>query len=126
MLAMRPRDRCGHVSIANAAPAGHSAPIPIPSNVRNTSKNTKLGENPAMKLHTEYHRIEIIRGDLRPIRSAIQPEATAPKSRIHSVNVTTHATEVSEASNSFAIEVTSRKKTVKSNASSVQPSQAAM
>jgi hypothetical protein len=45
----------------------------MPSNARNSSRNQKLGENPAMKLQTEYHRIEIISGVLRPIRSASQP-----------------------------------------------------
>ena len=41
-----------------------------------------------MKLQTEYHRMEIISGARRPIRSAIQPAATAPKRRIHKVSVT--------------------------------------
>ncbi len=34
----------------------------------------KVGEKPAMKLQIEYHRIEIISGVLRPMRSASQPE----------------------------------------------------
>jgi len=50
---MNPRERCGHISIASAAPAGHSAPMPMPSNVRKINRNTKVGENPAMKLQTE-------------------------------------------------------------------------
>src|SRR5215831_3027527 len=91
---IKPRDRCGQVSIAKAAPAGHSAPMPIPSRVRNTSRNRNVGENPAMKLQIEYQKIEIISGVLRPIRSASQPEATAPTSRIHNVNVKTIATSV--------------------------------
>src|ERR1700738_3983955 len=84
---MKPRERIGQLSIASAAPAGHSAPIPIPSKVRNTSRNMKVGENPAMKLQIEYQKIEIISGSLRPTRSASQPEATAPTSRIHNVRV---------------------------------------
>src|ERR1700756_4953776 len=91
---MNPRERCGQVSIASAAPAGHSAPIPMPSNVRKMSKNTKVGENPAMKLQIEYQKIEIISGVLRPIRSANHPEAVAPSSRIHKVSVNTIATSV--------------------------------
>jgi len=55
----------------------------------------RVGENPAMKLLTEYQAIEIINGVLRPIRSASQPAATAPKSRIHNVIVRTNATAVS-------------------------------
>src|SRR5499426_1509441 len=122
---MKPRDRTGHCSIARAAPAGHSAPIPIPSRVRNTNKNAKVGENPAMKLQIEYQKIEIINGSLRPTRSASQPEATAPTSRIHKVSVKTRATSVSGTSNSLAIGTMISKNTVKSNASSVHPSQAA-
>src|SRR5262245_11038203 len=122
---MSPRERAGHVSIASAAPAGHSAPMPMPSNARNRSKNQKLGAKPAMKLHTEYHMIEIISGVLRPMRPASQPEATAPTKRIHNVMVKTTATAVSGTSNSFAIGTMISRKTVKSNASSVQPSQAA-
>src|SRR5215831_14273613 len=91
---IKPRERCGQVSIASAAPAGHSAPMPMPSKVRNTSRNKKLGENPAMKLQIEYQKIEIISGVLRPIRSASQPDPTAPTSRIHRVSVNTIATSV--------------------------------
>src|SRR5438046_5533609 len=122
---MKPRERIGQLSIANAAPAGHSAPMPIPSKVRNTSKNTKVGENPAMKLQIEYQNIEIISGSLRPTRSASQPEATAPTSRIHKVSVKTIATSVVGTWNSSAIGLMISRKTVKSNASRVQPSQAA-
>src|SRR6516225_133231 len=122
---MKPRERIGHCSIASAAPAGHSAPMPIPSKVRNTNKNMKVGENPAMKLQIEYQKIEIISGSLRPTRSASQPEATAPTSRIHNVSVKTRATSVSGTLNSSAIGTMIKRKTVKSNASNVQPSQAA-
>src|SRR5207237_10541226 len=86
---MNPRERIGHCSIASAAPAGHSAPMPIPSKVRNTSRNMKVGENPAMKLQIEYQKIEIIKGSLAPTRSASQPEPTAPTSRMHTVSVKT-------------------------------------
>src|SRR5205807_7479611 len=87
--------------------------------------NMKVGENPAIKLQIEYHRIEIISGVLRPIRSASQPAATAPTSRIHRVSVKTIATSVVGTLNSSAIGLMINRKTVKSNASSVQPSQAA-
>ena len=50
---MKPRERIGQLSIASAAPAGHSAPIPIPSNARNINRNSSVGENPAMKLQSE-------------------------------------------------------------------------
>src|SRR5215475_15552870 len=69
--------------------------------------------------------MEIISGNLRPTRSATQPEATAPTYRIHKVSVKTRATSVSGTSNSLAIGTMISKNTVKSNASSVQPSQAA-
>src|SRR5262249_11309986 len=122
---MKPRERCGQVSIASAAPAGHSAPMPMPRSVRKINRNRKVGENPAMKLQIEYQKIEIISGVLRPIRSASQPEATAPMSRIHKVNVKTIATSVVGTWNSSAIGLMISRNTVKSNASSVHPSQAA-
>src|SRR5271166_927790 len=122
---MKPRERCGQLSIARAAPAGHSAPMPIPSKVRKINKNKKVGENPAIKLQIEYQKIEIISGVLRPIRSASQPEATAPTSRIHKVSVKTIATSVVGTWNSSAIGLMISRKTVKSKASSVHPNQAA-
>src|ERR1700756_3880287 len=122
---MKPRERCGQVSIASAAPAGHSAPMPMPSNVRKISRNTKVGENPAMKLHTEYQKIEIISGVLRQIRAASQPEPTPPTNRIHNVSVKTMATSVVGTWNSSAIGLMISRNTVKSKASSVQPSHAA-
>src|SRR5262249_6014150 len=91
---MKPRERIGHVSIASAAPAGHSAPMPMPRRVGNPNRNKKVGEKPAMKLQIESQKTETISGVLRPIRSASQPEATAPTSRIHKVNVNTIATSV--------------------------------
>src|SRR6516162_11945805 len=118
---IRPRERAGHDSIASVAPAGHSAPMPIPSTARTTNRNVKLGENPAMKLHAENHRIEIISGSLRPARSASQPEATAPTRRSHSVIVSTDATAVTDTPNSSAIGTMINRKTVKSKASSIQP-----
>src|ERR1700687_3400049 len=86
---MSPRERAGHDSMASAAPAGHSAPMPMPSSARNRNNSAKVGERPANRLHTEYHRIEIISGALRPMRSASQPEPTAPTSRSHRVMVNT-------------------------------------
>src|SRR5260370_33100487 len=77
---MKPRERAGQDSIASAAPAGHSAPIPMPSSARNTNSSQKLGERPAAKLAREYQSIEIISGFLRPMRSASQPDPTAPTS----------------------------------------------
>jgi hypothetical protein len=97
----------------------------MPRRVRNSNRNQKVGENPAMKLHTENQAIEIISGFLRPNRSAIQPAAVAPTSRIHKVRVKTIATSVSGTSNSLAIGTMIKRKTVKSKASRTQPSQAA-
>ena len=123
---MKPRERAGQDSMASAAPAGHSAPMPMPSKVRKISRKVKLGEKPAMKLQIEYHRMEIISGVLRPTRSPIQPAAVAPTRRIHSVSVKMIATAVSGTPNSWEIGSMISRKMVKSNASSVQPSQAAM
>src|SRR5207237_6921276 len=94
-------------------------------NARNSSRNHRVGENPARKLLSEYQAIEIISGVLRPIRSASQPAPTAPTRRIHKVIVSTNATAASGTSNSWAIGTMINRNTVKSKASSVQPSQAA-
>src|ERR1700747_1982193 len=122
---MKPRERIGQLSIARAAPAGHSAPMPKPSSARNTKRNQKVGEKPAMKLQSEYHRIEIINGRRRPTRSPSQPEQTAPTKRIHKVTVNTTATSVSGTPNSCEIGSMISRKIVKSNESKVQPSHAA-
>src|ERR1044071_9268672 len=122
---IKPRVRIGHCSIASAAPAGHSAPMPMPRRVRKIKRNRKVGEKPAMKLQIEYQKIEIISGVLRPMRSASQPDATAPTSRIHRVSVKTIATSAVGTPNSSAIDLMIKRKTVKSKASRVQPSQAA-
>ena len=82
---MKPRERAGQDSMASAAPAGHSAPMPMPSSARKNSRKAKVGEKPAMKLQIEYHRMEIISGALRPMRSPSQPAAVAPTRRSHSV-----------------------------------------
>src|ERR1700724_770917 len=126
MPLMNPRDRAGQDSIASAAPAGHSAPIPMPSSARKKNRKAKLGEKPAMKLQSEYQRMEIISGALRPIRSAIQPAEVAPTRRIHSVIVNTAVTAVKGTSNSLAIGTMISRKMVKSKASRVQQSQAAI
>src|SRR6202140_5922465 len=89
---IKPRERAGQVSIARAAPAGHSAPMPMPSSARNRNSKKKLGARPARKLQTEYQAIEIISGGLRAIRSASQPLEVAPNSRIHRGIVSTAAT----------------------------------
>src|SRR5271167_4572177 len=123
--AIKPRERIGHDSIANAAPQGHSAPMPMPSSARNRNRNQNAGEKAAIKLHTEYHPIEIISGFLRPIRSASQPAPVAPTRRIHRVRVKTAVTAVSGTWNSCEIGNMISRKIVKSNASRVQPSQAA-
>src|SRR5450755_3752888 len=62
MPLMKPRERVGQDSMASAAPAGHSAPMPIPRIARKKNKKAKVGEKPAMKLQMEYHRMEIISG----------------------------------------------------------------
>src|SRR4030095_13372483 len=126
MPLMKPRERAGQDSMASAAPAGHSAPMPLPSSARKRNRNQKLGEKPAMKLQIEYHRMEIMSGVLRPMRSAIHPAAVAPSSRSHRVNVKTMVTAVMGTSNSLAIGTMMSRKMVKSNASSVPPSHAAM
>jgi hypothetical protein len=77
-------------------------------------------------LQIEYHRIEIISGVLRPIRSASHPEPTAPTSRSQRVTVNTAVTSISGTLNDSAIGTMISRKIVKSNASSVQPSQAAI
>src|SRR5215472_15635545 len=122
---IKPRERAGQVSIAKAAPAGHSAPMPMPSKARNRNKTTKVGASPAIKLHTEYQAIEIIRGARRPIRSASQPFAVAPINRPHRVSVSTKVTSVTGTSKYLEIGAMSNRKIVKSNASRVQPSHAA-
>src|SRR6516162_2703018 len=122
---MNPRERIGQLSIAKAAPAGHSAPMPKPSSARNTKRNQKVGEKPAIKLQIEYHKIEIISGIRRPTRSPSQPDATAPTNRIHRVTVKMMATSVSGTPNSCEIGSMINRKIVKSKESRVQPSQAA-
>jgi hypothetical protein len=98
----------------------------MPRAARTTNKNVKFGEKPAMKLQIEYHRIDSINGVLRPMRSASQPEATAPTRRIQIVSASTAATAVMDTSNSLAIGTIMNRKTVKSKASSIHPSQAAI
>ena len=99
--------------------------MPMPSSARKKNRKAKVGEKPAMKLQIEYHRIEIISGIFRPTRSASQPDAVAPTSRSHRVMAKTAVTSVSGTLNSLAIGTMISRKTVKSKASSVQPSQAA-
>src|SRR6516164_1753758 len=125
MELISPRERAGHDSIANEAPAGHSAPMPMPSNARKKNRNAKLGEKPAMKLQIEYHRIEIISGVFRPTRSASQPDAVAPRSRSHRVTANTAVTAVKGTPNSCEIGSMINRKIVKSKESNVQPSHAA-
>ncbi len=92
---MKPRERVGHVSIAKRG-AGRPFRTHADTEQRpEQEQEQKLGEKPAMKLQSEYQMIEIISGILRPTRSASQPEATAPTSRIHKVTVSTKATSVS-------------------------------
>src|SRR6516225_10673740 len=126
MPPIMPRERTGHVSIASAAPAGHSPPMPMPSSARKMNRYVNVGEKPAAKLASEYHKIEIISGILRPTRSASQPEPTAPTRRSHNVTDSTKATLVSGTWNSCEIGTMISRNMVKSKASSVQPSQAAI
>src|SRR6185369_7829988 len=121
-----PRERAGQDSIARAAPAGHSAPMPMPRSARITNRKAKVGESPAAKLQMEYQKMEIISGARRPSRSANQPEAVAPPRRMMSVIEKIAVTSINGTPNSFEIGTMMRRKTVKSNASSVQPSHAAM
>src|ERR1700732_3268055 len=123
---MKPRERAGQDSMARAAPAGHSAPIPMPSSARKKNKNAKVGEKPAMKLQSEYQRMEIISGVFRPIRSAIQPAAVAPTRRSHNVMVNTTVTAVKGTSNSLALGTMIIKKTGKAKSSSSHPTKAAI
>src|ERR1700761_201757 len=123
---MKPRERIGQLSIASEAPTGHSAPMPIPSKARKKNSTAKLGAKPARKLQTENQAMEIISGFLRPIRSASQPDAVAPTSRSHKVNVKTAVTAVSGTPNSRAIDAMMKTKIVKSKASSVHPNHAAV
>src|SRR6516225_2689773 len=125
MPPIMPRERTGHVSIASAAPAGHSPPMPMPSSARKMNRYVNVGENPAAKLASEYHKIEIINGILRPTLSASQPEPTAPTNRSHNVTDSTKATSVNGTWNSCEIGTMIKRNIVKSKASSVQPSQAA-
>ena len=47
---IRPRERAGQDSMASAAPAGHSAPMPMPSSARNRNSSAKLGAMPASEV----------------------------------------------------------------------------
>src|SRR5438093_12562516 len=125
MPLITPRDRAGQDSIASAAPAGHSPPMPMPSSARKRNRNQNVGEKPAMKLDSESQTMEIIRGVLRPTRSASQPEPHAPTRRIHSVIVNTAVTSVRGTLNSLEIGTMISRNTVKSKASSVHPNQPA-
>src|SRR5271154_636019 len=69
--------------------------------------------------------MEIISGVFRPIRSANQPEVTAPTRRSHRGTESTNATSVRETWNSLAIGTMISRNMVKSKASSVHPSQPA-
>ena len=100
--------------------------MPIPKALRNSSSSQKLGVRPAKRLQAENQAIEIINGFLRPIRSASHPDAVAPTSLIHNVSVKTTATSVSGTPKSLEIGTISNRKIVKSKASSVQPSHAAI
>ena len=123
---MKPRERIGHCSIANAAPTGHSAPMPMPINARNRNSSAKLGASPASRLATEYQAIEIISGFLRPIRSASEPDTIAPTNRIHSVIASTAVTSTSGTLKVCEIGSINKRKIVKTKASRVQPSHAAI
>ena len=60
------------------------------------------------------------------MRSANQPDVTAPTRRSHNVTDRTNATSVSGTPNSLEIGTMISRNIVKSNASSVQPSQPAI
>src|SRR6516162_7311049 len=122
---MKPRERAGQDSMASAAPAGHSAPMPMPRSARKKNSSEKVGASPAARLHNEYQSIEIISGFLRPMRSASQPEPTAPTRRSQSVMVNTAVTATKGTPKASAIGTMINRKMVKSKASRVQPNQAA-
>jgi hypothetical protein len=69
--------------------------MPMPISARNRNNRPRLGASPASRLQTEYQAIEIISGFVPPIRSASQPEAVAPTSRIQNVSASTAATSTS-------------------------------
>ena len=79
-----------------------------------------------LKITGPYVCCQIINGVLRPMRSASHPEPTAPTSRSQRVTVNTAVTSISGTLNDSAIGTMISRKIVKSNASSVQPSQAAI
>src|SRR3954470_17563608 len=126
MPLMKPRERAGHDSMARVTPEGHSAPMPKPSRMRNTTRNVMVGEKPAMKLQVEYQRIAIINGRVRPTRSPSQPAVVAPNRRMPRVRGAMKASAAGEMANSDATDLRMKKKIAKSNAPSVQPSRAAM
>ena len=70
--------------------------------------------------------MEIISGARRPSRSASQPDAVAPPRRMISVTEKIAVTSISGTPNSWDIGTMMRRKTVKSKASSVHPSHAAI
>jgi hypothetical protein len=98
----------------------------MPSNVRKINRNTKVGENPAMKLQTEIPENRDHQWGFAPdpIGEQTRPDGP-PTNRIHKVSVKTMATSVVGTWNSSAIGLIISRNTVKSKASSVQPSHGA-
>lgn len=80
----------------------------------------------AARSHREQPRMATICGFFRPMRSPSQPEAVAPERCIDKVIVTMDVTEIMDTPKCCEIKCMISRKTVKSNASRVPPSQAAM
>ncbi len=87
MPAAMPRNRVGRCSSASGIPAAHSPPMPMPNNARNTNNMAYVVEKPLNTVKMENHRMDRIKGSLRPMRSAIVPAAAPPTRRNMSVTV---------------------------------------
>ena len=121
-----PRLRAGQLSIASVVPAVHSAPMKKPNRVRMTSTNANDGASATRPSHSEKPRIDSISGNRRPKRSASAPAAKPPASRAINVRVIDPVVARVLTPNSSPISFMTRKKMVKSKASSTQPDQAAV
>jgi hypothetical protein len=98
--------------------------MPMPSNVRKINRNTKVGENPAMKLQTEIPENRDHQWGFAPDPIGEQTRTDGPH-QPHPQSQRKDATSVVGTWNSSAIGLIISRNTVKSKASSVQPSHAA-
>ena len=122
----RPRVGAGHDSDTSAAPLAHSPPMPSPRQTRNVASCQRFLDKPQSAVKIEYRRTLAIKARLRPYRSANTPNTNPP---------TAAATSVMEPSappcsfvrfRSAMIEASRSENNITSNASSIQPSEAAM